>query len=390
MRKLKILLTEGERRSSLAVLRSLARDGHEVFVASASRLAQGSYSRFAGGTVRHVPYSRDSQLVRHALFEAIEKQAIDVIFPAHIYSTWLASEHLESFLSRVGLAVPSLSALRLVTDKWELCRLARGLSIEVPKTACPANKDELRQAAADLNFPCVLKMRRGFGALGMKVIETPQDLLSLYERNPDYLVRAEESYSFNEPSQPIVQEFVRGETHDACLLFNHGKLRAALTQWRIRMYPDRGGRGILNETTWRPELIESSSRLLQEIGWHGLAQVEYRIDEATGRPFLVDVNPRVWGMIDVAIQAGLNFPDLTCRVALGEDVPFTSEYTIGKRYQMGFPYSWISALQSETRVQRLLECLLPDAATSSPFELKDPLPHLAEALYLANTFHTQP
>ena len=59
--------------------------------------------------------------------------------------------------------------------------------------------------------------------------------------------------------------------------------------------------------------------------------VEYKIDDRTGTPFLMEVNGRFWGSLQLAIDAGVDFPALLARLAAGEQPPPQADYALGVR-----------------------------------------------------------
>jgi predicted ATP-grasp superfamily ATP-dependent carboligase len=62
----------------------------------------------------------------------------------------------------------------------------------------------------------------------------------------------------------------------------------------------------------------------------GYAQVEWRRD-GDGRPFLMEVNPRLNASIELAVRAGVNIPLLLYRWAAGEPLQPISTYRYGQR-----------------------------------------------------------
>jgi predicted ATP-grasp superfamily ATP-dependent carboligase len=110
-----------------------------------------------------------------------------------------------------------------------------------------------------------------------------------------------------------------------------------MTQRRIRMRPRQGGIGLENETTDEPGLREAAIALLAELGWHGPASVEFKVDARDGRPRLLDINGRFWGTLGLAIRAGIDFPGLACRVAVEGDVDPVDDYAIGVRMRWPRP-----------------------------------------------------
>ena len=63
-----------------------------------------------------------------------------------------------------------------------------------------------------------------------------------------------------------------------------------------------------------------SLSLLRRLGACGVAMVEFRVDNRTREPYLMEVNGRFWGSLQLAIDAGVNFPALLVDLALGRPV----------------------------------------------------------------------
>jgi len=52
---------------------------------------------------------------------------------------------------------------------------------------------------------------------------------------------------------------------------------------------------------------------------------------ADGTPYLIEVNARFWGSLQLAVDAGVDFPWMLYRLAAGESVPPVDSYRIGIR-----------------------------------------------------------
>jgi protein-tyrosine-phosphatase/glycosyltransferase involved in cell wall biosynthesis len=66
-----------------------------------------------------------------------------------------------------------------------------------------------------------------------------------------------------------------------------------------------------------PRFLAAAEKLLNELEWHGVAMVEFRVNPA-GEFWLMEINPRLWGSLAVSLDAGVNFPLGLLRVARGE------------------------------------------------------------------------
>jgi predicted ATP-grasp superfamily ATP-dependent carboligase len=78
-----------------------------------------------------------------------------------------------------------------------------------------------------------------------------------------------------------------------------------------------------------PQLRAQAMSLFAPIGWHGVAMAEYKEDRRTGRPVLMEVNGRFWGSMQLAVDAGVDFPYLSYQLALGRPLDLPRAYKIG-------------------------------------------------------------
>jgi hypothetical protein len=68
-----------------------------------------------------------------------------------------------------------------------------------------------------------------------------------------------------------------------------------------------------------PEAETAAERLLAELGWHGMAELDFRVGR-DGRAYLIEVNPRFFGGLSQAIASNVDYPHLLYRIACGEKV----------------------------------------------------------------------
>jgi hypothetical protein len=117
-----------------------------------------------------------------------------------------------------------------------------------------------------------------------------------------------------------------------------------------------------------PRLREFAIGLLGPIGWHGLAMIEYKQDSRTGEAVLMEVNGRFWGSLELAVDAGVDFPHLAFQLARGRAPQGRPRYEIGvrNRWLLGDLDHLLLRLR---RSARALD--LPDGAPSTSRVLLD-------------------
>src|SRR5262249_42882381 len=116
----------------------------------------------------------------------------------------------------------------------------------------------------------------------------------------------------------LLQQRIVGPGVGIFLLLWSGGLVATFAHRRIREKPPSGGVSVYRESIAAdPRLVACSLALLRQFAWEGVAMVEYKIDATTGVPYLMEINGRFWGSLQLAVDAGVNFPELLVSLALG-------------------------------------------------------------------------
>jgi predicted ATP-grasp superfamily ATP-dependent carboligase len=133
---------------------------------------------------------------------------------------------------------------------------------------------------------------------------------------------------------PLIQEWIPdgGGTFGISALFNEvSDTKAAFVHKKLRMFPVEGGPSTLREGVEHPQIMELGLSLLKSLNWVGVGMVEFKVDPRDGIPKLMEVNPRFWGSLQLAIVSGVDFPYLILRMAREERFEPILRYEVGKR-----------------------------------------------------------
>ncbi len=127
------------------------------------------------------------------------------------------------------------------------------------------------------------------------------------------------------------------------------------------------------------EVIHAAKRcLLDALGWHGVAMVEFKREEATGRFVLMEVNPKFWGSLELAIVSGVDFPYLASRMAVEGEIDPVLSYREGVRFRWLLPLDLFHAITNPPSIPRFLADFA-DLSIHSDLDLRDPLPGIMQA-----------
>jgi len=372
---MKVLLTGAAWQPALASLRNLGEAGARVDVIG-GRLEQCLHSRYCCNRLFYSDPKKSPEKYLEQLYALVSQERYDALLPCDEHSAVLLSGQLERFQRFIPLPVPSSTRMTAARDKAQLLKIAQKLGLDVPQSFQPSGSEDLKRLSQKVTYPCVIKPRRSMAAVGLRYADSPEALLELYAANPQ---PTDPHFDF---SNPLVQEFIPGQIHDVCALFNHGEPRAVLTQKRLFMYPARGGRGIECETTREPQIEEKAITLLRQLRWHGPAQVEFKHDPRDGVFKLMEINPRFWGTLELSICAGIPFPLLTCQMLMKGDIEPVSDYKVGLRFRWLIPYILPRFFQSKRKLRFLLYLVRRERRVLNEVRITDPLPHLVHPIYL--------
>lgn len=297
----KVLLTHGWCRSSYSALRGLAHRGVPVVVADTARVGMCQASRLAQARGRYrSPYADPDGFVDD-IAALCERHRIGLLLPGHEEGELLAQAREAGRLpSHVSLPLANVDSLVRVNDKDRISRLARDLDVPVASIVEYRTPAEAGMGT-DTTREYVARARRGNSSKGVRFASGGAALTAELERMID-------DFALDPARLPIVQERVPGDGWGVSCLYWYGERIASFTHRRLQEKVATGGTSTLRISAAHPALEADAHRLLDALGWHGLAMLEFKFDAASGRHAFIEINPRLWGSIDLALNAGVNFP----------------------------------------------------------------------------------
>lgn len=319
----RILVTDGELRAALAAVRSLGRRHRVVVMSSRARsLAAASrgaaLERLAPSPLQH------PNGFRAAVGKIAEREAIDVVLPV----SDAACRALLAGASRAGptrLAAPSYEAYERLSHKGEVATLAAAVGLAVPEGGVAGSLGDALAIARDVGWPVIVKPVRSVecdreGAMrrrGVCFAEEETALRAVWERTVA-------------PGAALVQTVVPGRGEGLFVLRWEGRTRAVFAHRRLREKPPAGGVSVLCESVAvDPRVREQVEAILDACSFSGLAMAELRSDGKTC--WLMEFNARLWGSLQLALDAGVDFPSLLVEAVLGEPPRPAPPFAVGVR-----------------------------------------------------------
>jgi len=332
--KTTVLITDGDQRASLACTRSLGAAGFDCFVIGPRTGSLAGSSRFCRASAPAPDPLTDPEGFRRTVLALLAEWRCDVLLPITEKSLRILLP-LREELRDIQIPFPSAAVFARVSDKSEVLRTAVEVGIQVPRQwLIESSSIEPTEMVPDGHFPLAIKPTRSVGGPGGgergAAVRYASDSGALRER-----VARVPASAF----PVLVQERIHGTGAGVFLLIWEGELRAIVGHSRIREKPPSGGVSVVRRSTAVDStLADHSMRLLSALGWeNGVAMVEYKVQEGSGIPYLMEINGRFWGSLQLAIDAGVDFPTLLLRCAAG-DAP--EEVVVGRpgvitRWELG-------------------------------------------------------
>ena len=359
----------------LGIARSLGRRGIPVCVIDDER----SITRYSRYTTRaaFVPNLRDQENCVEAVLDLGRRWQLDgwVLFPTREETVAAFSRYRQELSLRFRVPTPSWETVRWAWDKRNTYRLAARLGFAVPRTWYPMDAGDLSKI--DAPFPLVIKpaIKEHFVyATGSKAwkARSADELRELFMR----------AAALMGPGEVMVQDFVPGsgvQQFSYCAFFKDGAPVGKMVARRLRQHPLEFGRASTYvETADIPQLEQMSERLLAEIGYYGLVELEYKLDPRDGQYRLLDFNARTWGYHSLGSRAGVDFAYLLFRDQIGDSLD-PCRAAAGVRWMRtltDLPTALVALSRGALGLKAYLQSLWPD--TEAVFCRDDPLPGLAE------------
>ena len=318
-----VLVTDGSERAALAVVRSIGRHESVIVTSPLGRSVAGA-SRFAHLEVRS-PSPLDAPT---AFVEAVagmaRTHAVDAVFPVSD-AACRALVGARALLGTTQLLAPPADAYTRLSNKLEVTRLAAEQGLGVPPGSAAVSLDAALSTAAELGYPTVLKpatsvVDAGGDAArktGVIRVADPAALRAAWSRLAGL-------------GPVLVQRIVPGWGEGIFVLRWAGRTQATFAHRRLREKPPEGGVSVLCESValdlQRTRRVEA---VMDAVGYEGLAMAEFKTNGR--KSWLMEFNARPWGSLQLAVDAGVDFPWLLLEAFRGKSRNDPPQYAIGLR-----------------------------------------------------------
>lgn len=189
---------------------------------------------------------------------------------------------------------PDAAMIDCFDNKWRFYQFCVEHALNVPHTCFVASKQQLEFSplARELGLPFVVKPVGEWSTQGVEIIGSQEDLQRAIIGNAAYHY-----------SPLVVQRYIKGIDVGLNLLALQGRVTALAVQQRA--YPQDAGAQITFVSNTYLENVAHT--VAENSSYNGVMNIDARIEERTGKVFLLESNPRFWLSFSASMWCGLNF-----------------------------------------------------------------------------------
>jgi predicted ATP-grasp superfamily ATP-dependent carboligase/thioredoxin reductase len=371
----RILVTDGETRSVVAACRGLAADGFRVAAVAGTRPAPAHWSRRVEQRFSLPHPLEDSVAFVEGIRQIVEGSSYGVLIPgsdASLDSLSRARDRIEPY---VPMGLPPHSAVSASLNKLALADAAAAAGLAAPEKAVCETADEAVAAAERMGFPVLLKPVSSLIDVG----GVPMRVGSVRVNDAERLAGLAPTYG----TPCLVERTEEGSIVSYAGVLADGQLLGTAVSRYVRTwYPDAGNVCFSESIEVDPTLTERVTRILGALSWQGIFELEL-IKRPDGSYAALDLNPRLYGSVALAIAGGANLPAIWSRWLLGEHpTPATARPGVRYRWEDADLRHALSAARNG-HPAKAATILMPRRGTTHPYFVRsDPGPFAARSIEL--------
>lgn len=377
-----VIVTDAGLRTALFAIRSLGRHGVRITAAERAMPARenlGGLSRYVHRRVTVPDNMTDPAAFADALLDLAKGH--DVLLPMGMHAIEPVARRLTEFQQRIRVALAPWDTISRADNTPELLDIARAIGVPVPAQWRISDYPTLGALADAVRYPAFVK-------IGIEAGLAPEARYAIARSARELIPVIVRLQRYN--PQLIIQELIEGDGigFEALYDFDH-QLVAAFAHRRLRQFPLTGGPSTYCESIHDSRAMEYATRLLDHLRWIGLAMVEFKIDNRTGTPVLMEINPRPWGSMQLAVRAGVEFPWLWYELARNGSLAARRDWPAGVRLR--YVVNDLQAAGAEWRHDgslrkraAIVASLLDPRVHEGVLSVSDPRPSYA---YLSKAIH---
>ena len=229
------------------------------------------------------------------LISLIESERIELVIPGDDFAIWLM-HRLRQDLRRLHPAASVTATIDRSLCRWDrqaelelksrLPEAAAALGLRIPAQIADPDWAQAMDFATVNGAPVVVKLDRTWGGAGVRICADEAALQEALGYVPPAL------QALGAPVRRTLQRYIPGRTAIAVLVAWQGRLLAGFAADKLHCHPEQTGPSTVIQRIDHPDLMAAAAKLIEYFGFTGFADIEFRLEEGSGAPYLLEINPR--------------------------------------------------------------------------------------------------
>ncbi len=306
MRRSIVAVLSANYRKAYPVIKSLARHGYTI-LAVFHDWRSYALSRYIKLRLR----TRVSTVTDYdKLLRALQRLSISHVFPI----SYTDYENIGKLVPEINIKIPFRGKADELADKYLLQEVCRQLGLKYPRTLLVVPQDADLETLADkivrdAGLPLVIKGRSD--ASRPVYVTTRDELVQELRRRIGREV--------------LVQELILGTGCGYFAIAVEGEPIIEYTHVRIIEEKASGGPSMRACLSFDPRIIRIGRQILRHFRWTGPIMVEMKQHVETGELYIIEINPKLWGSLELAVSHGI---DLPCELLRLEGEPIACRHSV--------------------------------------------------------------
>lgn len=250
------------------------------------------------------PVNQREQYLKE-LLTIIEKEDIHAIFVASSQELDFYSHHKAEIENKTGTKVftNEPETLRICSDKWLTVNFLKDHGFNYPLTLrYPEDQAQIYAFIKEVNFPLIIKPRRGAGSQGLSIVYNFKSLYSVLEDQKDI----------------VLQQYLPDDCGEFTTGICTGTNGTVLSGITLKRYL-QDGMTISADADDFTEVTDYCKQLAQVLKPYGPCNFQSRLLQ--GKPYIFEINPRFSSSTGMRCLLGVNEAEVLIRAEiLGEKI----------------------------------------------------------------------
>ncbi len=327
MDELPVIVTASGAPGGPCIIKSLKKVSERKLKVIATDVRKDAAGLYIADKYYLVPMGNDPDYIQ-SMTTIARKEKAKVLLPLSSVELPTLAKN-KQLLKKIGVnvLVSEYESVSTALNKYQTYKflIKQGLKEVVPRFKIVHNVRELKKAMEELGYPdnpIAVKPPASKGQRGFRILVSGYgDFKEIYESKPSYpYMNGDTFIKIYENSRGryelLVMEYLPGKEFTVDALCYDGDALIVVPRERIKVVQ---GISVVTKITKNEKLIDISKRIIKKFNFKYIINLQFKYD-SSGKPKLLEINPRIAGTACATIEAGAHLPYLAIKMALGEKI----------------------------------------------------------------------